>query len=191
MPTFDPLKLDGYIIQWTPCRRPPVTAAGGTQSRPGPRNNCCNFPRSPTPHSSLRSPPRPAPLRSPRLTGSAAVAAACCAPLLRDTAGLAQSGPTRPVGRGALRCGAVQHSTARSGPVRYGATGRSTPLPAALIPALGCHSAPLTAPTANGKARGRRAPPRAVAPAREEPPPNPRRRRVRVPLREGGSTPSV
>lgn len=137
-----------------PCRRPPVTAAGRAQSRPAPCNNCCNFPRSPDAPSRPPVPaaPRSAPLRSPRLTGSAAAAAtASYAPLLRAAPGTARHGSARPGLSGAVRSSTVQCSTVRYGTVQHDAAGRNPPLPAALIPARARHSAPLTATAANGK----------------------------------------
>lgn len=130
-------------------RRSPPPA--GRRAAPVPATTAATFPAPPPLRFGLRSPPRPAPLGSPHLTGSAAAATASSAPLLRAAAGTARLGPARPVGRGAVRYGTVRYRSVRYGTVQHGATGRKPPLPAALIPARGCHSAPLTAAAANGK----------------------------------------
>lgn len=95
------------------CLRPPVTAAGWATSRDEPlrpRNNCRNFPSSPA--APLR-PPAPAALRSPplpsrRLTGSAAAAAASCAPRLRAATGTVRYGSVRSAPSGAVRYGTAR-----------------------------------------------------------------------------------
>lgn len=118
-------------------RSPPVTAAGRAQSRPSPRNNCCNFPRSSAAVSSprraaSRSTPLPAPYQQCRRRLILRTAVPRCRRRGTKRHGTEQHSSVGPVGCGAarhgvVRCGAVWYGTVRYGTVPLSPAHRSLP----------------------------------------------------------------